>query len=552
MKNISLKMTDNFKISLLSRENIYELENNASLLSIECDVKPELEYKLHIQHKDTKNLMIMDKQEDGISKMLTAEYFPEDGTYYIQLEGSNPETNYRIESNKIRLEIGSFINAENIPAPMGGSAYDDVIIHIHRIERDISSLRDSKQDKLIAGENITINANVISSTAKGYEYTAGDNINISDDNVISAIVPTKTSELTNDSDYISGSEVSSLIEIETNARTEADSQLESQISDVNTKLDTKQDKSAMSDYALKTDIPTVPTDVSAFNNDAGYITNAALTDYAKTADLDALGEVVDTKADKDITDALETRVNTLDNETLDIYQKLETKANSSEVYSKEQSDALLNQKASTGEVSALNTNLRAEIAKKQNTLTAGENITIENDVISSTAAGDVTKAYLEEHYYDKPFFADISTLDIQDDRTTIKLVTEDDIIDVETLVENDSPSVYSFVEESDISYYAIASYCGKWLDGRDRKHRVYVVTSGIGKGNTVRIADKPSDMDLLISLSATVVGAAAAKNVMTNSDILTYVNDEGIFAVNNFTGYADRMYIFMEYVVKGA
>lgn len=33
----------------------------------------------------------------------------------------------------------------------------------------------------------------------------------------------------------------------------------------------------LSDYALKSEIPTVPTDVSAFNNDAGYITSDALS-----------------------------------------------------------------------------------------------------------------------------------------------------------------------------------------------------------------------------------------------------------------------------------
>ena len=42
----------------------------------------------------------------------------------------------------------------------------------------------------------------------------------------------------------------------------------------------------LSDYALKTDIPTVPTDVSAFNNDAGYLTeHQDLSDYALKTDI---------------------------------------------------------------------------------------------------------------------------------------------------------------------------------------------------------------------------------------------------------------------------
>lgn len=39
------------------------------------------------------------------------------------------------------------------------------------------------------------------------------------------------------------------------------------------------------DYALKTDIPTIPTNVSVFTNDVGYLTENDLGDYAKTADV---------------------------------------------------------------------------------------------------------------------------------------------------------------------------------------------------------------------------------------------------------------------------
>lgn len=45
---------------------------------------------------------------------------------------------------------------------------------------------------------------------------------------------------------------------------------------------------ALAGYALKTDIPQVPTNISAFDNDAGYITDTALTDYAKKDDIPSL------------------------------------------------------------------------------------------------------------------------------------------------------------------------------------------------------------------------------------------------------------------------
>lgn len=45
------------------------------------------------------------------------------------------------------------------------------------------------------------------------------------------------------------------------------------------------------DYALKTDIPTVPTKLSQFTNDSGYITDSALTPYAKANNVYTKGEV---------------------------------------------------------------------------------------------------------------------------------------------------------------------------------------------------------------------------------------------------------------------
>lgn len=112
-----------------------------------------------------------------------------------------------------------------------------------------------------------------------------------------------------------------------------------------------------------------------------------------------------------------------------ISRELDDKPNKSEVYTKEQSNALLEGKANTGTVEALNTNLRAEIAKKQNILTPGTpNVTIENDVIYVTdggGTGDVTKEYLEENYYDKEFFDDTVTLEETGDATE---VTSADIV----------------------------------------------------------------------------------------------------------------------------
>lgn len=89
-------------------------------------------------------------------------------------------------------------------------------------------------------------------------------------------VPTKTSQLTNDSGYITGVDLSSY----------------DTISDVNSKLDKKLDSTAytvpdLSSYAKKSDIPTVPTKTSQLSNDSGYITGVDLSNYDTITDVNS-------------------------------------------------------------------------------------------------------------------------------------------------------------------------------------------------------------------------------------------------------------------------
>lgn len=232
-----------------------------------------------------------------------------------------------------------------------------------------------------------------------------------------------------------------------------------------------------------------------------------------------------------ITNVATSLTNSISSVASDLSAKIDDKADADDVYTKEAIDGLIGGKADVGTVEALNTNLRTEINKKQNKLTAGTNVEIVDDTISFTGGGgegDVTKEYLEANYYDK---------------TTIN--------QVDSLVESDDPVEYSFVEEADISYSNFPLYCGTWVDGKSINRRVYVVTSGIAKDNTIKVADKPSNMNLLIRGWGIVEGTASAtKHTMTNSDITVYVNDDGVYAVNKFTGYAERLYVILEYTVN--
>lgn len=65
------------------------------------------------------------------------------------------------------------------------------------------------------------------------------------------------------------------------------STLETRVSDLESKstITDEQLEQTLVDYAKVSDIPTIPENVSAFENDAGYITEEALTDYVTTADV---------------------------------------------------------------------------------------------------------------------------------------------------------------------------------------------------------------------------------------------------------------------------
>ena len=131
------------------------------------------------------------------------------------------------------------------------------------VNEAVAGLDEKKQDKLISGQNIkTINGESIlgegniviegGSGGTGTKYAAGDNIEISEDNVISVTgitVPTNVSELTNDSGYLTDTELESKGYV-------SESELEGK------------------DYVTNTEL-----------NSKGYITNSALEGYATDDDL---------------------------------------------------------------------------------------------------------------------------------------------------------------------------------------------------------------------------------------------------------------------------
>lgn len=106
-------------------------------------------------------------------------------------------------------------------------------------------------------------------------------VSVLDGDTAKVVVPTKTSDLTNDSNFVADS---SYVHTDNNFTTTLKNKLNGIASGA--EVNVQSDWNATSGDALilnKPTIPTVPTNVSAFTNDAGYITGYTETDPVFTA-----------------------------------------------------------------------------------------------------------------------------------------------------------------------------------------------------------------------------------------------------------------------------
>ena len=188
---------------------------------------------------------------------------------------------------------------------------------------DVQTELQAKQDRLIAGDNITIVNNVISAVGGASGITSGQVESM----IASATSGMATEQWVESQGYLT--EHQSLSGYAT----------EQWVLDKNyiTGVD-------LSNYALKSEIPTVPTSNTAFTNDAGYITSSALNGYAESTAV-----------------------------TAEISAAVSGKTNESDFSAH---TANTNIHVTTAQTSAWDA--------KQNALTAGSGISITNNVISVT------------------------------------------------------------------------------------------------------------------------------------------------------------------------
>lgn len=349
MKSIKFNLTDTFKLIPITSNKVYELENNSCLLDIACVVDFDMAYELHVENSKGKFVRLLDKNENSVSTYLSSSMLSQYGQFSIQLRGAKDE--YIIQSNRIDLEVLSFINASEEIAPEEEGEFEKLIIKVASLEGDIHSLRETKAEK---GEVNGLDMKFTSMIGMANNFTQG----------------------------------------------------------VQNELHEYEARQSATNEKNHNDIL-----------DIGTALHNGMEEVHK--DILDMGNELDNKADSDAVQGLGTRIDTLDNETLELYQKVERM------------------------------------------------------------------------------------------------------------------NVYS----------SIPVKIGTWL-GEDLYRRVYVVTNGIAKGNEIKVADKPSNMKFCPFSYATIVGASGANNVNTNSDCRTFVNNNGIFVVNNFTGYCERIYVTVEYTIQ--
>ena len=244
----------------------------------------------------------------------------------------------------------------------------DITDDAHFTESEISSLLETKQNKLTAGNNISFSGDTISATDT--KYTAGNGINISEDNVISSTQNSAewgniTGTLTEQTDLqevldtkvnkevgkslISDTEIKRLATLENYNDTEVKSNISELQSSVTSLQETKQDK-LTAGSGIQISDNTISATISSINwgNIEGDINSQ--TD---------LKSKLNTKVDKVsgkslISDTEITRLSTVKN-----YDDTEIKGDISELQS-----------------------------SKQDKLTAGENITISGNTISNKIKPD--------------------------------------------------------------------------------------------------------------------------------------------------------------------
>lgn len=281
------------------------------------------------------------------SEILEVSQVVEIGVYAYDVENEELILRYSPEPTDFFIHEGSYKEAQNSTPPTP-SEVEQLQAQITSNKNDIEEIQgdvvdinqdivDIKAEQITQNDNIQTNADNIA-TINGQIVTINQDIdNLETTKADKSEIPTKTSDLINDSDFVSDSEY---VHTDNNFTDEDEAQITTNKNDIATLQSTKADKSE------------IPTKTSDLTNDSGYITKNVddLANYYKKSETYNKTEVntlLNDKVDKeqgkglssnDFTDSYKNQIETnqeaisgiKDGTTIDSFGDVETALNDKE------------------------------------------------------------------------------------------------------------------------------------------------------------------------------------------------------------------------------
>ena len=229
--------------------------------------------------------------------------------------------NVYIENGNLVIVFNTDAGKEDIVIPLTDIFNPDNYYTKQQTDARISAATSGLQETLVSGENIkTINEQSILGSGDihidGEKYSAGTNIEITEENVINVTgitVPTKTSDLQNDSGYVDSGDVASQISSATaDMATTGDlaslkTEIEGEIPDVSNFVTSAQVETQITNKGYVTSGDVASQISSATSNfvtsgDVNSQINSALTDYSTTSEMNEAIASAKTEIESEIPD----------------------------------------------------------------------------------------------------------------------------------------------------------------------------------------------------------------------------------------------------------
>lgn len=281
---------------------------------------------------------------------------------------------------------------------------DDVEMRVNDFEEQVNQQLAGKQDTLTAGANITIENNVISATGGGGAAQVQSDWNQSDSSAVDFIknkptipvVPTDVSAFNNDAGYTTNTGTVTGITMN------GESKGTSGVVDLGTVITEHQ---SLADYYTKTEVDGLVPSVEGYFDGAEYDSNSKRINFKHgqtvKAYIDATAFIKDgmvsnveiSGGNLVITFNADAGKETINIPLTDIF-------NPANYYDKSETDNKFRQVNAL--LSDFEVQVNGQLEGKQDTLTAGTNITIDGNVISATGGGgDMSNYYTKSEVYNK-------------------------------------------------------------------------------------------------------------------------------------------------------